>query len=136
MNESATRVITGYLFHDAVANVEGHIVDFSDEAIRGLADSAGGGMLFLAEYSDGSREVVDVSDIKEPQPMMNGITLVQPVYVDNRMRAVCDVFDAIAAEQPAVTAMSADTAGGEKTFAQALAALKALVYGEAEHAEA
>lgn len=125
----ATRRVVAYILHDPVANMEGYITDFSDDSLHG-AESMG--LIIIAEYNDGSRERVSADDVKPPNPEVNGISVVLPPYVDDRMKAVVAVFDALAAEQPAVMAISASNEGHSKTFAEALADLKELVYGTEE----
>ena len=68
---------------------------------------------------------------------MNGVTLVQPVYVDDRMKAIVNVFEALEGSSllaiNSATATVAPTAAeneAKQTFAEALAALKAIVCGE------
>lgn len=136
MDENATEVtevISKYMLHDPIGNMEAEIAEYDPVKLQAAEDS---GAVFIAVYNTGKREIVKAADIKEPQPMMNGVTLVQPVYVDNRMQAVCDVFDAldqVIAQQPAaVSLMAADDAEtGQtpvETFHQALAVLKTLAF--------
>ena len=76
-------------------------------------------------------------DVKEPINDDQPFTLVKPLYVDDRMKAVVDVFDALAASVPAVAA-SADVqpvsskARSAMSFAEALESLRALAYGTSE----
>ena len=94
-------------------------------------------MIFIAVDEDGNRTVVQPEDVKEPINDDQPFTLVQPLYVDDRMKAVVDVFDALAASVPAVAA-SADVqpvsskARSAMSFAEALEALRALAYGTGE----
>ena len=83
---------------------------------------------------DGASWLTDKPDIDaENQPFV----VVAPIYVDDRMKAVVDVFDALAASVPAVAA-SADVqpvsskARSAMSFAEALEALRALAYGTGE----
>lgn len=130
----ATRRVVAYILHDPVANMEGYITDFSDDSLHG-AESMG--LIIIAEYNDGSRERVSADDVKPPNPEVNGISVVLPPYVDDRMKAVVAVFDALAASVPAVAA-SADVqpvsskARSAMSFAEALEALRALAYGTVE----
>lgn len=126
-----TRYVVAYLLHDAAANMEAQISDY-DPAI--LQEAENSGLVILAEYSDGMREIVKAKDVREPEPKMNGITLVQPAYVDDRMLAVVDVFDALASDlaAPAAMLMSAEEPR-RPGFAAALEKLKELVaHGAAE----
>lgn len=88
-----TRYVVAYLIHDAAANMEAQISDYDPARLQEAENS---GLVILAEYSDGMREIVKAKDVREPEPKMNGITLVQPAYVDDRMLAVVDVLDAVA----------------------------------------
>lgn len=79
---------------------------------------------------DGAAWVADKPDIDaENQPFV----VVAPIYVDDRMKAVVDVFDALAASVPAVAA-SADVqpVRPAMNFDEALEALRALAYGTGE----
>lgn len=129
--QSITEYIEAYILHDPVANVEGVLADFDPQKLQQAEES---GAIFIALYNTGKREVVKAEDITEPEPRANGVKLVAPSYVDKRMKAVVDVFDALGSSMPqalsAVSVMSAEAEGTGMTFAEALAALKALVYGE------
>lgn len=125
-----TRRVVAYILHDPVANMEGYITDYSEES---LSDAEQMGLIIIAEYNDGSRERVAAADVKPPNPEVNGISVVLPPYVDVRMKAVIDVFDALSAGVPAVASnaevKAASRSGGSMSFAEALEALRALVYG-------
>lgn len=133
MDEEITDRITHYLLHDPIGNVEGMIEEYDPEKLQSAEDQ---GAVFIAVYESGRRELVKAADIVEPQPVMNGIVLVQPVYVDDRMKAVCNVFDALDSEMTSGHAANAGIAtmalvsDQPETFHDALVALKALVYGE------
>lgn len=132
--EEITDRIERYMLHDPIGNMEGEIAEF-DKAKLLQAETQGA--VFIAVHASGKREVVKAEDIVEPKPMACGVTVASEKTVLDIAKATCDVFDALAGEQPAVLALEADDAqGGQRTFAQALAALKALVYGEAADAEA
>lgn len=104
----ATRHIVAYILHDAAANVEGYITDYSPESLKGAEEM---GLVILAEYNDGTREVVKAADVKQPDPTLNGVTVVLPPYVDVRMQAVVDVFDALQSIMfPDAMALAADGA--------------------------
>lgn len=106
MSELTDSPIKAYILHDPVLNIEGYITDYDKSA---LAESEGEGNVIIAEHADGSREIVHAEDVEEPKPTMNGVTLVQPIYVDLRMQAVCDVVDAIddIISQPATASVMA-----------------------------
>ena len=117
-----------YLAHDPVGNCEWQVAEFDSDL---LARCESEGIIFIAVDKDGNRERVNAGDIKEPETAPGNLVLVQPVYVDDRMKAVVDVFDALAAAlMPSVATIS----DGEQqkdpveAFAAALAALKLLAY--------
>lgn len=84
--------IVAYMLHDAVNNVEGIVTDFSEESLKKASDA---GMQFIAIHGDESRELVPYDEVVEPQPQMNGVTLCQPKYVDDRINAVMLVLDSV-----------------------------------------
>lgn len=107
-----------------------------------LEDAVADGASIFRENDDGTTSMIydgaswltDKPDIDaENQPFV----VVAPIYVDDRMKAVVDVFDALAASVPAVAA-SADVqpvsskARAAMSFAEALEALRALAYGTGE----
>lgn len=123
-----------HMLHDAIGNCEAMVTEYDEELINRAANN---GMIFIAVDEDGNRTVVQPEDVKEPINDDQPFTLVQPLYVDDRMKAVVDVFDALAASVPAVAA-SADVqpvsskARSAMSFADALEALRALAYGTGE----
>lgn len=130
--DAATKVVVAYLAHDPVGNVEGYVTDYSPDV---LAAGEAAGIIFIAEYNDGSREVAKAAEIVEPSPAVNGIKVVAPGYVDKRTDATIAVFDALAAiVSPEAAALDADGADGAAAgqadpvaaFADALAKLKAV----------
>lgn len=127
----STRYVVAHILHDAKANIEGYITDYDAEAIQQAEDE---GLLILAEYSDGSREIVKARDVREPEPMLNGIELVKPSYVDERTEAVIAVFDALASEYlaPQVAMMSLEEAAPAAGFFAALERLKEVANGDVE----
>lgn len=130
MNEEITDHIIKYMLHDPIGNVEGEIAEFDAEKLQGAEDA---GAVFIAVYGSGQREIVKAAEIVEPEPMLNGTILVTPPYVDERIIAVVDVFDALADVVSAAPAMMAlDTEAGtanKPTFAEALERLKEVAYG-------
>lgn len=133
----ATRHIVAYLLHDAAANVEGYITDYSQQS---LLDAEAMGLVIIAEYNDGSREVVPAIEVKQPNPEVNGVEVVLPPYVDVRMSAVVEVFDALEAimfpeAEPATETGAAPMRKAarkitpEDAFKAALAALKEVTQG-------
>lgn len=124
--------IIGYMVHDAVTNMEWQLENFDQAAVAGLESS---GLIIVAVYDDDSRAIVHAADVTEPEPQVNGITLVTPAYVDNRTAATAAVFDALVAIiDPESAVATTDETGEEaataadpvETFKAALAALKAL----------
>lgn len=107
-----------------------------------LEDAVADGASIFRENDDGTTSMIydgaswltDKPDIDaENQPFV----VVAPIYVDDRMKAVVDVFDALAASVPAFAA-SADVqpvsskARSAMSFAEALEALRAIAYGTGE----
>lgn len=107
-----------------------------------LDDAVADGASIFRENDDGTTSMIydgaswlsEKPDIDaENQPFV----VVAPIYVDDRMKAVVDVFDALAASVPAVAA-SADVqpvsskARSAMSFAEALESLRALAYGTSE----
>ena len=123
-----------YLAHDPLSNTEAMITEYDPELISKAAAS---GIVFIAVDASGNREIVSAEDVSEPVEDGERFTIVQPLYVDDRMKAVVDVFDALAASVPAVAA-SADVqpvsskARSAMSFAEALESLRALAYGTGE----
>ena len=123
--------IIGYMLHDAVGNMEQPVEDYSPSALERLEAD---GIIFVAVYDDGSREIVKAAAVAEPEPQMNGVTLCTPKYVDDRTAATVAVFDALASiVDPEASATAADETGeaaGQadpvEAFKAALTALKAL----------
>lgn len=123
-----------YLAHDPIGNCEWQITEF-DSGVLSEAESAG--VVFIAVDKDGNRERVAAQDIKEPEASTGNLVLVQPVYVDDRMKAVVDVFDALASSVPAAAStLAVQSAAGKArtkmTFDEALEALRLLAYGTNE----
>lgn len=130
MSEDYSEYVVEYLLHDPIGNMEAAIAEFDTQKLESAEEQ---GAIFIARYNTGRREVVHASEIAEPQPRVSGVVLAKKNEMLDIAKATCDVFDAMAAGQPAV--MAASISEG-KTFAEALADLKALVYGEAEDADA
>lgn len=120
--------------HDPIGNNEAQIFDYDTSILEEAEQS---GIVFIAEHTDGTRTRIAAKDITQPKPATGSYVFVQPSYVDTRMRAAADVFDALAAiananANPAALAADATT-GGETTpiqaFNNALAAFKAVIKG-------
>ena len=78
--------------HDALSNTEMQVAEF-DPALLAAAEAQG--VIFIAVDAAGDRQIVSASEVKPPDGMTGSFTLVEPVYVDDRMDAVLDVFDAL-----------------------------------------
>lgn len=129
-----TRII-GYMAHDAACNMEQPLDNYDATELSRLAAA---GIIFVAVYDDGSRRVVSVDEVSEPEPQMNGVTLCTPKYVDDRMVATIAVFDALAAIVDTESAVATTEETGEEieaktdpveVFRVALAALRRLETG-------
>ena len=126
--------IVRYVAHDPIGNCEGYVTEFDPEILKRASD---GGIIFIAIDDEGNRSVVGVDEVKEPVNDDKPFIVVQPVYVDDRFKAVVDVFDALAASVPAV-ASNADVqpvsskARSAMSFAQALEALRKLAHPDSE----
>lgn len=100
-----------YLAHDPIGNCEWQLSEF-DTLL--LASQEENGITFIAVDADGNRQIVGASEVTEPQENGAPLILVQPVYVDERMEAAADVFDALQAlllpEAAMMRAASADDA--------------------------
>lgn len=126
-----TEYIEAYMLHDPIGNVEGMVSNFDRDSLQSAEDE---GMVFIAVYNTGKREIVKAQDVREPEPMSNGIKLVAPSYVDKRACAVVDVFDALAASIPIAEISeqpqpNGEANGSKKTFVEALETLRLLAYG-------
>ena len=124
--------ITHYMAHDPIGNVESYLTEFDSELI---ARAAAAGIIFIAVYDDGTREVVDAGEVEEPQQERQAYEIVTTSYVDRRTAATVACFDALSAivdPQPATADETGDEADAVdpvdpvEAFRVALAALKAL----------
>lgn len=77
-----------HMLHDPIGNCEAMVTEYDEELINRAASN---GMIFIAVDEDGNRTVVQPEDVKEPINDDQPFTLVQPLYVDDRMKAVVDV---------------------------------------------
>lgn len=83
-----------YFAHDPLGNSEAQVVEY-DPAL--LAEAERQGIIFIAVDAAGNRQIVSAADVKPPNDEAGSLMLVQPIYVDERMSAVVDVFDALEA---------------------------------------
>lgn len=119
--------IVRYVAHDPIGNCEGYVTEFDPEILKRASD---GGIIFIAIDDEGNRSVVGVDEVKEPVNDDKPFIVVQPVYVDDRVKAVVDVFDALAASAEVQPVSS--KARSAMSFAQALEALRKLAYPDSE----
>lgn len=97
-----------YMAHDALSNTEMQVAEF-DPALLAAAEAQG--VIFIAVDAAGDRQIVSASEVKPPDGMTGSFTLVEPVYVDDRMDAVLDVFDALQSLMfPEAVALASDDA--------------------------
>lgn len=102
-----------YMAHDPISNTEAQVVEF-DPALLNAA--AAQGVIFIAVDADGDRQIVEPSEVSPPDGVAGSFTLVEPVYVDDRMDAVLDVFDALEAVLfPETSTFSSQSAGAQLT---------------------
>lgn len=139
-NQNYTEYVVEYLLHDPIGNMEAAIAEFD---VAKLSAAEQQGAVFIAVYNTGRRELVHAADIEEPQPRASGVILAKRDEVLEIAKATCAVFDALekgfspATDTAAATvALSSAENETKQTFEEALAVLKALVYGEAEDADA
>ena len=128
--------IVRYWAHDPVGNIENMLQSFDKEQLQKGEEA---GIVFVAEYDDGTRSIVKAADVVEPQTFSNdgGITLVLPSYVDERTSATVACFDALAViVNPSVATASADETETQAdpigAFMAALEKLRALNIGGEE----
>ncbi len=126
--------IIGYMAHDVLGNCEGQVEDFSDPSVLAAAEAAG--VVFVAVYDDGHREIVKAADVTEPQPRVCGVDIAGVRYVDMRTEATVAALDALAqVVDPGATVEAASETGEDgtatadpvETFKAALEALRALL---------
>ena len=114
--------IIAYMAHDAVSNTEGVVQDFDSTHLQELEDN---GIIFIAVYDDETRATVKAADVTEPEPMVNGVELATPAYVDERTDSAIAVFDAIAdVLDPPDTPASGTTPDWEAIFREKLTEYK------------
>lgn len=127
--EASKKIVVGYAVHDIIGNNEQCLTEYDPEVLQSAEDA---GLVFVAQYDDGTREVVKAADVRKPDPTVNGIPLATAGYVDERTAATVAVFDALSAIVNPQPAMADETEEGAKAvdpveaFKAALAVLKAL----------
>lgn len=78
--------------YDPRANLETQVTNFDKRLLERLVQQ---GMLFYKHEQDGSCREVSVNEVVPDEIELEEFQLVEPVYVDERMNAVVDVFDAL-----------------------------------------
>ena len=121
--------ITSYIAHDPISNTEGVVAEYDRELLLRASES---GVVFIAVDEQGKRSIVSVDEVKEPEQTGGELQIVQPVYVDERMMAVVEVFDALGA-QPGSASERGLSSTEADPFLCALNRLKTLVYGSVQH---
>ena len=127
--EASKKIVVGYAVHDIIGNNEQCLTEYDPDVLQRAEDT---GLIFVAQYDDGTREVVKAADVRKPDPTVNGIPLAPAGYVDARPPATGGVFDArwaTGAPPPAPADERRAEAGAVdpvEAFRSALAALKAL----------
>ena len=126
-----------YIAHDPIAMTEAQVTEFDQTLLKQAADA---GIVFIRQDINGEREIVPYTDVVPVAAAEGDYTLVKPEYVDDRMNAVVDVFDALqSAVFPDTETATQSTTGvrraaraitPEAAFKRALAALKEIVNGD------
>lgn len=107
---SQQQAVKAYILHDPVANMEGYITDYDQDALKQAEDS---GMIIIAEMADGSRRIASADEVKKPTPLSpEGIELATPAYVDERVSAMLDVISSMCDGLGGVSSLS----GARKLF--------------------
>ena len=117
--EASKKIVVGYAVHDIIGNNEQCLTEYDPDVLQRAEDT---GLIFVAQYDDGTREVVKAADVRKPDPTVNGIPLATAGYVDERTTAIVDPQPATADE----TWVVAEAVDPVEAFRSALAALKAL----------
>lgn len=86
-----TGQIVEYRIIDVINSTEAQLLDFDTEKLTAAEEA---GAIFIAVYDDGHRERVAAKDITQPEPVVNGFTVCQPQYVNDRIKAVIKVINA------------------------------------------
>ena len=124
--------ITAIWAHDPVGNNEAQITNYDTNI---LEEAEQHGIIFIAEHEDGTRTRIAAKDITQPTPTTGSYVFVQPTYVDTRMQATADVFDAIATIiNTTPTVLNADEETPDtpiQAFNKALATFKNTIEGTA-----
>lgn len=110
--------IVSYFAHDPISNFEKQIFDFNKEKLESEKER---GIIFIARYMDGTRKVVPIEDVKEPNIVSyGGATIATPSYVDERVNAITNLLSDV------VTTVSALDASKKASLISKLADIKSL----------
>lgn len=123
---------TIYVAVDEAAGLMSYVSNYDAESLQAAEDM---GVVFYAVLEDGSWEETKAADIKEPQSETFCIEIPQPVYIDTRMEAVVDVFDALVQSLPSKASIFSINSTDYSAFYEALANLRAIVNKEADNAD-
>lgn len=119
--EASKKIVVGYAVHDIIGNNEQCLTEYDPEVLQRAEDA---GFVFVAQYDDGTREVVKAADVRKPDPTVNGIPLATAGYVDERTRATVAVFDALADIVNPKTATVDENGGDAQATADPIAAFE------------
>lgn len=120
--------ISYFVAYDPHSNSEGIVTNFDADALK-LASASG--ILFYSVDCEGNRTEVPASDVCPCDGVGETLDVAKPSYVDDRMRLVVDVFDALASEMPALLTLESDRASSP--FLEALEALRELACKSTEN---
>lgn len=99
-----TKVITGFIFHDPIHNMEEYI---ESADLKSLKEAQVNGIVFLAEYADGSRTVIEPEEMDFDLLIQNQtfhVNVVEQEVFVPLMNALVDMMDE--SMTPAVSIMS------------------------------
>lgn len=110
--------IVRYMLHDPISNTEGQLINFDHEFLA-KADEAG--MVFIGIHMDGTREIVPLENVKPIEnAYVDGIELVTPKYVDDRIDALSTALLSLASVVENTSGSSSRIANIKTTLKTAL----------------
>lgn len=85
--------LIGYTAYDPIHNIFYSLPRFEPEYLQAEYNK---GIRFYANYANGRKEEIDPSNIKEirREAKVNRIKMIQPSYVNERMSALLNIFEA------------------------------------------
>ena len=122
--------ISHFVAYDPHTNAECIVTNFDADALK--LDSTSGILFYSVDY-EGNRTEVPVSDVRPCDGTGGTLDVAKPSYVDDRMKLVVDVFDALASEMPATFAIGMDEERASSPFLEALEALRKLACKSSEN---